>query len=118
MKPLSKEASAALSALKATDPTAGDEARVRGGVERALGVAIPAATLGLTTGAGTASAASAGASATGGLTTVSVGAKVVAFVMAVGVGTAVTVGVTRSLSSQRPEPMMTKSYTFCLAGVG
>ena len=35
MKTLSKEASAALSALKPTDPTAADEARVRKNLERA-----------------------------------------------------------------------------------
>ncbi len=87
MKPLSKEASAALSALQATDPTSADEARVRRNLERALGVMVPAASVAAATTAATAHAAT-GAS---GLSVMGLGAKAVAFVMAVGIGAAITV---------------------------
>ena len=56
MKPLSKEASAALSALQATDPTTADEARVRRNLERVLGVAMPAASMAVATTAASAHA--------------------------------------------------------------
>jgi hypothetical protein len=94
MKPLSKEASDALSALKAADPSAADEARVRKNLERTLGVAIPAATLAVTTTAATAQAAT----GAGGLTAMSLGAKAVMFVAAVGVGSAITVATIRTIS--------------------
>ncbi len=90
MKPLSKEASAALSALQATDPTRADEARVRRNLERALGVVVPAASIAAVTTAASAQAAT-GASMSGGMSVMGLGAKAVAFVMAVGVGVAVTV---------------------------
>ncbi len=90
MKPLSKEASAALSALQATDPTRADEARVRRNLERALGVVVPAASIAAVTTAASAQAAT-GASMSGGMSVMGLGAKAVAFVMAVGVGAAVTV---------------------------
>ncbi len=92
MKPLSKEASAALSALKATDPTAADEARVRKNLERALGVGIPAVTVAAAT---TAQAASVGA--------ISVGAKAIVFVLAVGLSSVMTVKISSSLSSRGGE---------------
>ena len=103
MKPLSKEASAALSALKANDPTADDEARVRQNLERALGVAIPAAGLAVATTATTAQAAGAGAGLSGGLASLGVGAKVLLVVAAIGVGSVVTIGVKSSLSSRGGE---------------
>lgn len=90
MKPLSKEASAALSALQATDPTRADEARVRRNLERALGVVVPAASIAAVTTAASAQAATS-ASMSGGMSVMGLGAKAVAFVMAVGVGAAVTV---------------------------
>ncbi|MDP2272546.1 MAG: hypothetical protein Q8K32_17560 [Archangium sp.] len=90
MKPLSKEASAALSALQAIDPTTADEARVRRNLERALGVVVPAASVAVATTAASAHAAT-GASLSSGMGVLGLGAKAVAFVMAVGVGAAVTV---------------------------
>lgn len=97
MKPLSREASAALSALKAIDPTAADEARVRQNLERALGVAVPAASVALAATATTANAAT-GASISGGLGAMSLGAKAVAFVVAVGLGGTLTVAVVNGTS--------------------
>lgn len=94
MRPLSKEASDALSALQATDPTAADEARVRKNLERTLGIVIPAASVAVATTAVSAQAASqaaAGASVSGGVTAMSLGAKAVALVFAVGVGAVVAV---------------------------
>lgn len=102
MKPLSKEASAALSALRNAAPTRADEARVRKNLERALGVAIPAASVAVATTAATAQAAT-GASVSGGLSALGVGAKAVVFVLAVGVGSVVTVGLKSSLSSRGGE---------------
>lgn len=93
MKPLSKEASAALSALKATDPTAEDEARVRKNVERALGVAIPVAGVAAATTATTAKAA------TGLFSAMGVGAKVAVAVVV----TTVTAATVVSLSSRGGE---------------
>ncbi len=58
MDPLSREASDALKALGAVEPTAGDEARVREGVERALGVVLPVASAAVVTTAVGAKAAS------------------------------------------------------------
>ena len=89
MKPLSKEASAALSALEAKDPTATDEARVRKNLERALGVGIPVATVAAAT---TAQAASVAA--------LSVGAKAIVFVLAVGVASVMTVTISNSRSTR------------------
>lgn len=102
MKPLSKEASAALSALSSADPTRADEARVRKNLERALGVAIPAASVAVATTAASAQAAT-GAGVSGGLGALGVGAKAVVFVLAVGVGSVVTVGIKSSLSSRGGE---------------
>lgn len=102
MKPLSKEASAALSALSNADPTRADEARVRKNLERALGVAIPAASIAVATTAASAQAAT-GAGVSGGLGALGVGAKAVVFVLAVGVGSVVTVGIKSSLSSRGGE---------------
>ncbi|MDP1823997.1 MAG: hypothetical protein Q8L48_12170 [Archangium sp.] len=98
MKPLSKEARAALSALSSADPTRADEARVRKNLERALGVAIPTASVAVATTAVSAQAAS-GAGVSGGLGALGVGAKAVVFVLAVGVGSVVTVGIKSSFSS-------------------
>lgn len=93
MKPLSKEASAALSALEPADPTSEDEARVRKNLERALGVAIPVAGVAAATTATSAQAATSVFSAMG------AGAKV-AVLIAV---TAVTATVVVSLSPKASE---------------
>ena len=92
MKPLSKEASAALSALKAADPTSEDEARVRKNLERALGVAIPVAGVAAVTTAAGAKAA------TGLFSALGVGAKVALVVVVVS-----SVGAVVSLSSRGGE---------------
>lgn len=93
MKPLSKEASAALSALKAADPTSEDEARVRKNLERALGVAIPVVGVTAATTAATAKAA------TGLFSAMGVGAKVAVLVVV----TTVTAATVVSLSSRGGE---------------
>jgi hypothetical protein len=65
MSDLSNEAKARLAALATEEPDAAAEARVRTALERSLGVALPAATLGAATLASTATAATqAGAAAT------------------------------------------------------
>ncbi len=93
MKPLSKEASAALSALKAADPTSEDEARVRKNLERALGVAIPVV------GVAAATTAVSAQAATTGFAALSLGAKVALVVVAVSTVSVVAV----SLSSRGGE---------------
>ncbi|MFT3711214.1 MAG: hypothetical protein QM817_26590 [Archangium sp.] len=107
MKELSNQARAALEALGSPEPTAADERRVREGFERAIGVALPAAVVlgsatvassataaGMSSGGG-AAGASAGAATTGAasFTALGVGAKVMLFVAAVGLGSVATVGV-------------------------
>lgn len=106
MKPLSREASDALSALKSPEPSAADEARVRKNLERTLGLAIPVAGVAMGASAASAQAATgAGASgAAGGATALSLGAKVAGFVFAVGVGTTLTVAATRSVMAPRAAP--------------
>jgi hypothetical protein len=91
MKPLSKEASDALSALKPTDPSAADEARVRKNLERTLGIVIPAASVAVATTAVSAQAATTASTVSGGVTAMSLGAKAVALVFVVGVGSTLTV---------------------------
>lgn len=93
MKPLSKEANAALSALEPADPTSEDEARVRKNLERALGVAIPVAGVAAATTATSAQAATSVFSAMG------AGAKVAVFIAV----TAVTATVAVSLSPKASE---------------
>ncbi len=97
MKPLSKQASAALSALQAVDPTPADEARLRRNLERVLGVAMPAASVAVATTAASAHAAS-------GMSALSLSAKAVAFVMAVGVGAALTVGTVMAVKTAPTVP--------------
>lgn len=110
MKPLSREASDALGALKSPEPSAADEARVRKNLERTLGIAIPVA--GVAVGASAASAqAATGAGVSGasaGATALSVGAKVAGFVFAVGLGTTLTVAAARSVMPQRAAPLAGK----------
>ncbi len=95
MKPLSKEARGALASLDSVEPTAADERRVRQNLERALGVAIPVAGVATATVATTAVAAQTAAqgSVAAGLTSLGLGAKVILFAAAIGVGALVTVGV-------------------------
>ncbi len=108
MKPLSREASAALSALKSPEPSAADEARVRQNLERTLGVVIPVA--GVAVGTSVAAQAASGASsAASGATALSVGAKVVGFVVAVGLGTTLTVGAAKALMSPAAAPVAVKA---------
>lgn len=114
MKPLSREASAALGALKATDPTAADEARVRKNLERALGVAVPAASVAVAATATTAQAAT-GASVSGGLGAMSLGAKTVALVVAVGMGSTLTVAVVKVAS--RPAARQSAPVVVAIAPV-
>ena len=103
MKPLSREASDALSALKSPEPSAADEARVRKNLERTLGLVIPVAGVAAGATAATAQAATgAGASgAAGGATALSLGAKVAGFVFAIGVGTTLTVTAARGVMAPR-----------------
>jgi hypothetical protein len=98
MKPLSREARDALSALKSPEPDAADEARVRQNLERTLGIAIPVAGVAVAASAASAQAATgAGMSgAAGGATALSLGAKVAGLVMAVGLGTTLTVVAVRA----------------------
>ncbi len=100
MNPLSKEARAALQALEANEPSAAEERRVREHLERALGVAIPVATVAAATTATSAMAAQTTASAaTSGAVTFGVGAKVALFVAAVSVGSVMTYGVKAVVSA-------------------
>jgi hypothetical protein len=106
MKPLSREASAALSALKSPEPSAADEARVRQNLERTLGLVIPVAGVAAGASAATAQAATgAGMSgAAGGATALSLGAKVAGLVVAVGLGTTLTVVAVQAAMTSAPEP--------------
>lgn len=120
MKPYSKEAEAALCALEVIEPTSADEARVRAGLERALGIALPAATV-ATASAVTAAAAATGATAAAAqaaTSTAGAGAGVSTGLAALGLGTksivllaavasALTVGVKISRSTRaEPEPVL------------
>lgn len=94
MKPLSREASAALGAMKATEPSAADEARVRQGLERTLGIAVPTATL----------AIAASAQAATGLAALSLGAKTLIVIAAVSATTVVGVVTLASRGTEAPAP--------------
>ncbi len=108
MNPLSKEARAALAALAPAEPTAADERRVRQNLERALGLAMPLAAVTVATSTTSAAAATTATTAlshggaVAGLTSLGLGAKVVLFVAALGVGAAVTVGVKHALEPEAP----------------
>lgn len=113
MSELSPQARAALRALGSVEPSTADERRVREGLERAVGLALPAAAVIGATAVGSTSAAAAtgstsAASATGasvsaaGLTALGTGAKVMLFVAAVGIGSVVTAGVKAVVPPSQP----------------
>lgn len=92
MSDLSNEAKARLAALAGEEPGAAEEARVREGLERALGVTLPVATLGAAALASTASAASlsaAGSAGVGSTTGASAAAAGAATGVAAGAGSSV-----------------------------
>ncbi|MFO0600740.1 MAG: hypothetical protein U0228_35855 [Myxococcaceae bacterium] len=111
---LSPHARNALAALGDVEPTASDERRVREELERTLGVVLPvaavtagamAASAAATSAASAATSAATGASVTGGsLFGLGVGAKVVLFVAAIGVGAVATVGVKTVVQSSTSRP--------------
>lgn len=123
MNPLSPEARAALESLELDGPDAASERRVRESLEEAIGVALPVAAITTATLAATASATSASVSVsvsgtaaassattgamfttTAALTSLGVGAKVVLFVAALGVGVVSTLGVKATLSRPPSSP--------------